>query len=142
MSTESAFKSWFDSQGFRNFKGAELTWYFGKVRSGVANTYPPRLLWDNIVPTLRILDRLRDHLARPITLTSTYRAPSYNRAIGSPDGSMHRQFRAADFKVAGVDPRDVAAVLKLWRGSGDFRGGIGTYRTFVHLDTRAGNATW
>ena len=136
------FNDWFSKQGIKHFKAHELTWYFAKTRNGVSNQEPPRELWGNILPPLRILDELREELGQPITLTSTYRALAYNRAVGSPDGSMHRKFNAIDFQVRGVSPAKVAAVLKDWRAKGKFTGGIGTYRTFVHLDTRARNASW
>ena len=40
------------------------------------NTDPPKQLWDNIVPTVRLLDRLRDALGAPINFTSVYRSPA------------------------------------------------------------------
>lgn len=136
------FAEWFERCDFQHFKADELEWYFSKVRNGVRNTEPPRGLWENIVKPLRILTVLRHHFGKPITINSTYRALPYNRAIGSPDGSMHVKFNAIDFAVQGVSPSEVARVLKLWRSQGIFTGGIGTYRTFVHLDTRSRNATW
>lgn len=137
-----AFKTWFARQGFRNFKADELAWYFTKVRNGVRNESPPRVLWMNIVPTLRILDDLRDHFKKPVTINSTYRGLKYNRALGSPDGSLHRRFNAVDFTVKDVKPSEVFAVLKKWRDEARFIGGLGKYNTFVHIDTRNYNATW
>jgi uncharacterized protein YcbK (DUF882 family) len=139
--TES-FSEWFARQGFRYFKADELTWYFGRVRNGIRNSEPPRALWPNIVPTIRVLDDLRAHFGKPLTISSTYRALPYNRAIGSPDGSLHVQFKAADFSVSGVSPRQVAEVLDSWRRAGKIVGGVGTYRTFTHYDCRSRNATW
>ncbi len=136
------FEQWFARQKFRHFKAQEITWMFGRVNKGIKNSPPPRKLWPNIVPTLRILDDLRAHFAAPITLNSTYRSLAYNRSVGSPDTSEHRRFSAIDFKVAGHSPTAVARVLKAWRAQGKFTAGIGTYRNFVHLDTRKKNATW
>jgi uncharacterized protein YcbK (DUF882 family) len=142
MSSTETFEQWFTRQGLRHFQADELTWMFTRVRHGVRNSPPPRSLWQNILPTLRILDDLRAHLGAPITLTSTYRALLYNRAIGSPDASQHRAFTAVDFQVKGHTPAAIARILKAWRAKGKFTGGIGTYTTFVHLDTRPTNATW
>jgi len=136
------FEQWFARQKFKHFKAQEITWMWGRVNKGVRNSEPPRNLWWNIVPTLRILDELRAHFGAPITLNSTYRSLAYNRSVGSPDTSWHRRFNAIDFKVAGITPANVARVLKQWRAQGKFTGGIGTYKRFVHLDTRANNATW
>lgn len=140
--TGETFEQWFARQKFRNFKARELTWYFSKVRNGVKNTYPPRSMWHNIVPTLRVLDDLRDHYGKAVNISSTYRSLAYNRTIGSPDGSLHRKFNAVDFSVSGKTPAVVAAELKWWRNQKKFVGGIGKYRTFIHLDTRNYNATW
>ncbi len=142
MSPHADFNEWFASKGFRYFKADELTWYFGKVRNGVRNQFPPRELWENIVPTLRVLDDLRHHLMRPITINSTYRALPYNRTIGSPDGSLHVKFKAIDFTVKDTSPAKVFATLDAWRQSGRITGGLGKYPSFVHFDTRGRNATW
>ena len=137
-----SFTEWFDAKKFRNFSSRELVWYFSKERGGVRNSEPPRELWENIVPTLRILDDLRDHLKAPVTISSTYRSPAYNRAIKGASSSRHMKFDAVDFSVRGVAPARVAAVLIQWRNEGRFKGGVGVYPSFVHLDTRGVNATW
>jgi uncharacterized protein YcbK (DUF882 family) len=139
---KSEFASWFEDQKFRNFDAKELEWYFSKVRNGVRNTIPPRILWKNIVPTLRILDDLRDELKAPVVISSTYRAPGYNRAVRGKKDSRHLLFDAVDFSARGVTPSRAAAVLIQWRNDGRFRGGVGVYPRFVHVDTRGVNATW
>jgi uncharacterized protein YcbK (DUF882 family) len=136
------FASWFDRQGLKHFKASELEWYFTKKRGRVSNKPPAIELWQNIIPTLRILDRLREETGRAITITSTYRDKPYNRAIGSGDGSQHVQFRAVDFTVAGMSPGMVANKLRAMRDRGEWIGGLGKYPTFCHIDTRAGNASW
>jgi len=137
-----SFSEWFTKQAFRHFKADELTWYFSRVRNGVRNSEPPREIWANIVPTLRILDDLRAHLGKPITISSTYRAIPYNRQIRSPDTSLHVSFKAVDFTVKGASPAEVFRTLSAWRKAGKWVGGLGKYPTFVHIDTRGSNATW
>jgi uncharacterized protein YcbK (DUF882 family) len=39
-------------------------------------------------------------------------------------------------------PSKVAKVARALREEGRFRGGIGLYPDFVHVDTRGTNATW
>jgi uncharacterized protein YcbK (DUF882 family) len=136
------FSAWYSRQGIRNFKADELIWYFSKVRNGIRNSEPPRDIWPNIIPTLRILDELRDHIGKPITISSTYRAILYNRALKSPDTSLHTSFKAVDFTVSGRTPAQVFTILKGWRDAGKWVGGLGQYPSFVHIDTRKGNATW
>ena len=136
------FDPWFDKQGFRHFQAREISRLFSSVRGGVKNSPPPSHLWPSILPTLRILDKLRSHLGKPVLILSAYRSPSYNRAVGGATHSRHLAFDAVDFWVPGVAPSDVSRVLMDWRNAGQFKGGIGTYPGFVHLDSRGTNATW
>ena len=46
---------------------------------------------------------------------------------------------AADIVVKGVAPEDVAAYAELLMPD---KGGIGLYRTFVHIDVRNEKARW
>lgn len=133
-----SFEDYIDKQGFKHFKGAELARYFQRPK----NTYPPRLLWPNFLPTLRIVDDLRQHLGKPIRITSSYRSPEYNASVGGAPKSQHKEFRAADIQCDGASPQEVYKVLHLWREQGRFSGGLGLYSTFVHVDTRGHNTDW
>ena len=107
------------------------------------NTYPPRGLWTNIARTAQVLDHFRDRLGKPIAITNAYRGPEYNKCIGGAKGSQHMQFTALDFKVSGMAAPDVAQALRWLRDKeGFFKGGIGEYNSFTHVDTRGHNATW
>jgi uncharacterized protein YcbK (DUF882 family) len=140
-----------DRLGLTHFRGREFTPYWSRARRGVRNGVPPEALWTNIIKTLVVLDELRDALDAPITLTSTYRRPAYNAAIGGEPGSYHMVFKAIDFQSP-VSPAKCAALLRKMRGrkfskpgnggTFTFRGGIGTYPTFTHVDTRGYDATW
>ncbi len=131
----------------RHFTPKEFLVLGGQNASGRCagtNRRPPEALWPNIVPTARVLDELRRRLGAPIELSSVYRSPEYNACIpGSASGSMHMEFRAADFICR--DGRGSvwwASKLKEMRDAGLFRGGIGVYQTFVHVDTRGRNANF
>lgn len=108
------------------------------------NTDPPQALWSNIDATARVIDELRQRLGRAIVLSSVYRSPAYNDAIGGAGDSQHTHFRAVDFSVRGspLGPADWASALREMRSSGFFKGGIGVYATFVHVDTRGTNVDW
>jgi uncharacterized protein YcbK (DUF882 family) len=137
------FDEFYDTLGIQHFDASEFTEYFHVHRRGVTNSEPPRELWGNIVPTIRIVDALRAHWGKPIVLLSSYRSPAYNRAIGdAAPKSYHMQFRALDIAVAGKTPKQVFDKLLTWRAEGKFKGGIGLYNSFVHIDTRGSNATW
>jgi uncharacterized protein YcbK (DUF882 family) len=83
------------------------------------------------------LQKLRDRVKQPITIISGYRTPEYNKKVGGSTLSQHMEGKAADIKVRGMTPEQVA---KLCEEIG-FRG-IGIYPTFVHVDTRLFNARW
>ena len=137
------FEEWFDLLDVKHFTAGEFTEYFQVRRRGVTNSAPPPEMWGNIVPTLRVVDQLRAHFGKPIALLSSYRSPAYNAAIdGAATKSFHMRFQALDIAVAGKTPRQVFEVLKDWRAAGKFKGGLGLYNSFVHIDTRGSNATW
>lgn len=131
-----------DGLNLRYFKGREFTPYWDRTRNGIKNTVPPASLWPNIVPTLQVLNLLRTRLGTPLYLNSTYRSSAYNRAVGGVGDSMHSQFRAIDFSSDHVSPRRLHQYLMELRRNGIFKGGLGLYQTFVHIDTRGRNADW
>jgi uncharacterized protein YcbK (DUF882 family) len=137
-----SFTEWFTRQEFNNFTATELLENFRRVHDRVKNTAPSRDLWANIVPTLRIADKLRDDLREPVRIHSSYRSPAYNAEVGGEKKSFHMKFQALDISVAGVTPTRVFDRLKAYRTAGLFKGGLGLYSSFVHIDTRGENATW
>ena len=138
------FTDWFNAQKFRHFSASEFTRYFSAVRKGTKNNEPPKKLWKNLVPTLRVVDELRASFGKPCTILSSYRSPDYNRTVGGAALSQHLQFNALDIAFDGVSAKRVYDRLLQWRQEGRFVGGLGLYPSsgFVHIDTRGRNATW
>lgn len=144
--------SFINDLGLRRFKGQEIAAYATRKRGQIVNSLPHESLWPNIVPTLIVADELREVIDVPLTITSAYRSPMYNRAVGGERNSYHMQFKALDLVPQGATPRALAAAARKLRGrkfkipgtndSFVFRGGIGTYETFVHIDTRGYDANW
>jgi uncharacterized protein YcbK (DUF882 family) len=57
--------------------------------------------------------------------------------------SKHITGEAADFKIAGMTPKQVAAVIEKLIAAGKMEeGGIGIYSTWVHYDHRNVKARW
>lgn len=108
------------------------------------NTDPPADLWKNIDSTARVIDELRHQLQATIILTSVYRSPAYNQAVGGASNSLHMSFNAIDFVVRGITtgPQDWANLLRQMRSANKFSGGVGVYPSFVHVDTRGTNVDW
>lgn len=131
--TLSALDLYLNDQNVRHFTAWEIVQL--NTHKGVTNTVPTPFKWANIVPTIHVLEWLRQELGDvPITVTSGYRSPDYNRAIGGASASLHTRFSAIDFKVQGFTPGHVADVLEAHTDSHQF--GVGIYDTFTHLDTR------
>ena len=108
----------------------------------ITNTLPPPDLWAAMPATLLVADEIRERLGRPLQrITSAYRNPVYNRACGGASQSWHTRNCALDLIFEG-GPQAAGAIAKSLREEGFFHGGIGFYRTFIHIDTRGENATW
>lgn len=86
-----------------------------------------------------ILQKIRTHFGKSVTITSAYRTPGKNKAVGGTTYSQHLYGRAADIKVNGVSPKKVAAYAETLLKN---KGGIGTYSTFTHIDVRSTKARW
>ena len=94
-----------------------------------------------VAPRLvEVLEAVRAHFGAPVTVTSGYRTTGHNAATaGSSPKSQHLYGLAADIKVAGHSPEEVAAYAEtLLPGTG----GIGRYGSFVHIDVRPGPSRW
>lgn len=140
------FRDFMAPVGLVHFDAAEFL-ALGSLHSGNGparslNAAPPEALWPNIIPTARILDELRSRLDVPIRIASAYRTPAYNTAIKGKPKSWHLQFRACDVTADGVPAARVADALNDMRDEGLFRGGIGRYPGFTHVDTRGANHDW
>jgi lysozyme family protein len=107
------------------------------------NTDPPEELWSSVIPLVRTLEAFRKEMGKAVVLTSVYRSPAYNAAIGGASRSQHMAFTAADLQVSGGGNTGAwAQVLKRLRQQGLFEGGIGIYNSFVHVDVRGTRADW
>jgi len=114
-----------------------------KSRGQVSNGLPPKSCWVKMGPTLKIIDKMITHIGAPLKeIVSAYRSSQYNRAVGGKSKSYHMQNMACDIKFSGVSTSHVAYVAKQMRSQGFYKGGIGRYSSFVHVDTRGTNIDW
>lgn len=91
---------------------------------------------------VRVLQLIRNHFGRPVSLNSAYRTESHNRAVGGVKNSFHVQGLAADFRVADRTVESVFAAIDggKVRGIDPSKIGLGMYAAarhrFVHIDVR------
>ena len=91
------------------------------------------------IELIRILEEVRQHYGKPVTINSACRCEKHNSEIGGSDKSQHKLGRACDIVVKDVHPDRVFHFI-------DDRYptalGLGQYGTFTHLDTRSTKARW
>ena len=83
------------------------------------------------------LQLIRNHFGKPVVITSGYRCATHNKAVGGAVKSNHMLGKAADIIIAGVEPKEVAKYAESIGVKG-----IGVYKTFTHIDTRANKYFW
>lgn len=86
-----------------------------------------------------VLQKIRTHFGKAVTITSAYRTPTKNKACGGTAYSQHLYGRAADIKISGITPKKVASYAETLLPN---KGGIGIYDTFTHIDVREIQARW
>ena len=92
-----------------NFTLAELTKSQTAVRRGIRNE-PSTDHINNLIHLAKtILQPVREHFGKPVTISSGYRSPELCEAIGSSAKSQHAKGEAADFEIHGVDNKNLAA---------------------------------
>lgn len=67
---------------------------------GIPVAIPHYSLWENIIPTLKVWQAIRQELGVPMSLRA-YRPPDYNAAVGGSDRSTHQWFAAVDVRISG-----------------------------------------
>lgn len=139
-----AYRVWLRAQGLRFGFADELADCANHKNKGITNDTPPDEKWAAMLPTVRVLERVREQFGAT-TITSGYRSLLYNATYvgqGAVKDSMHTRNIAIDFRCATGTPAEWASFLRWLRGEGVFTGGVGVYRTWVHIDTRGTVADW
>jgi uncharacterized protein YcbK (DUF882 family) len=103
----------------------------------------PSQVITNIIELAKNLQVLRDEVKKSIQITSGYRSPEHNAKVKGAKLSQHITGMAADIKVAGMTPKQVAEVIERLIAEKKMKeGGIGIYKTWVHYDIRNTKARW
>ncbi|NEQ20987.1 MAG: peptidase M15A [Microcoleus sp. SIO2G3] len=116
-----------------NFTWAEAT-------HGGTRMPPNQATVDAMVRIAKLAQRARDRIGRPFIITSWYRPPAINRAVGGATYSRHLVGDAMDFICEGLTGNQLYWSLEPW-----WPGGLGRYVKFPHLchiDARSYRARW
>ena len=77
-------------------------------RLGLSNTPTAEHIENMRYCCEKILEPVRAHFGKPVTINSSYRAPLVNKAVGGSKTSQHVNGQAIDFEIPGVDNKVVA----------------------------------
>lgn len=88
---------------------------------------------------VNVLQKIRSHFGKAVTINSAYRNDAYNKKIGGVSNSQHTKGTAADICISTVAPAELARYTEYIMPN---KGGIGLYGNFVHVDVRANRSRW
>ncbi|MCW6038353.1 peptidase M15A [Spirulina subsalsa FACHB-351] len=101
---------------------------------------PNQATVDAIVRIATLAQQARDRLGRPLIITSWYRPPHINRAVGGASQSRHIVGDAIDFVCEGLSGNQIYWSLDPWWPGG--LGRYGHYPNLCHIDARGHRARW
>lgn len=116
----------------KNFKSSEFDCH-GK------NCCNQTLIDENLITWLQ---KIRNHFGASVNINSGYRCPTHNKNIGGASGSHHTKGMAADIRVKGVSPKEVAryaesiGIQRIGLYEGDAEG------NFVHIGSATTKSFW
>jgi hypothetical protein len=114
-----------------NFSLGELVYSETAEQNGIDNT-PPAEIVENLKRLAAGLEAVRTLLGAPLEISSGYRCPALNEAVGGSAASQHVQGLAADFACAAFgSPLEVARAIQ--RSGIEFDQCILEYGRWVHL---------
>ena len=89
---------------------------------------------------VKIADKIREKIGKPITVNSGLRCKAHNENVGGVSNSQHLYGTAADLGCpSGCTPTQMASIAEEIMGN---TGGIGTYSWGIHIDTRSTKSRW
>ena len=88
---------------------------------------------------VNLLEAIRQHYNKAVHINSAYRTSIYNSKIGGSPSSRHLTGQASDIYINDVTPKMLYTYINSIIPN---CGGIGLYKTFVHVDTRPTKSRW
>ncbi|MDP3851545.1 MAG: D-Ala-D-Ala carboxypeptidase family metallohydrolase [Luteolibacter sp.] len=132
-----------NSLGLQRISAKQVVLSHAKSKGAVWNSLPPKVWWKRMGYTLRVVERIaREMNVSQVEVISAYRSPAYNACCaGARAGSWHQANIALDVKFP-VRASQVTATARQLRDLGLFKGGVGGYWNFTHIDVRGQNINW
>ena len=96
--------------GAPNFKRAELVASATARARNISNIPTEQRIWDNLERVARIAQIARSHFGIALTITSGYRSPALNAAVGGSPTSHHGHGHALDIIVGSRNPAGITIV--------------------------------
>jgi hypothetical protein len=115
-----------------------FTW--AEATRGGVRMPPNQATVDAIVRIAQLAQQARNRIGRPFSITSWYRPPEINQAVGGASESRHIVGDAIDFYVDGLTGDQLYRALDPW-----WTGGLGRYRAYpylCHIDARGVRSRW
>ena len=116
---------------------------WGEFTKGGSRMPESKSVVENIIKIAKHLENLRSYLGnRPIKLTSAYRPPAVNKAVGGARKSRHLVGDAVDFYVVGMSIWEAQKKTIEFARKHNLAIGLGAKRGFIHLDARGYFVKW
>ena len=132
-----------NSLGLKRISPAQVVATHAKAKGTVWNSLPPKAWWRRMGYVLRVVERVALEMdVSEVEVISAYRSPAYNsQCEGAKAGSWHQANIAADVKFP-IRASKVTEAARELRNLGLFKGGVGGYGDFTHIDARGENVNW
>ncbi len=95
----------------QHFTLDELTQSQAAVRNSISNE-PPPIAIENLRRVASLLEQVRDVVGGPIAVSSGYRSPALNQAVGGARNSAHVLGLAADIVAPGWTAHKLAVAIR------------------------------
>jgi hypothetical protein len=92
----------------QHFTLEEMTASPTAKRLGLSNTPTAEHVENMRYCCEKILEPVRAHFKKPVTINSSYRSPAVNEAVGGSKTSQHVNGQAIDFEIMGISNKVVA----------------------------------
>ena len=92
----------------QNFHVSEFVKSNDAVRLGIDNTPTPQIVSNLTALCENVLEPIRSNFGQPVRVSSGYRSPTLNAAVGGASSSQHVLGMAADIEIYDIDNCELA----------------------------------